>query len=108
VRTTKNPARRSRLEILANHGRSTVGSDIKNRRHELGFTLEHVARVVGTHKGYISGIENGKVNPPAPKMMMKICTVLKLNIKVMLIKSWVEKAPLAVLDEVISMSSINV
>ena len=40
---------------------SSFGDLIKRLRKERSLTLDQVARRVGSHKGYVSGIENGKV-----------------------------------------------
>jgi transcriptional regulator with XRE-family HTH domain len=51
---------------------NTFGQVVKALRKVDGVTLEVVARKIGSHKGYVSGIENGKVNPPSPKITLKI------------------------------------
>jgi transcriptional regulator with XRE-family HTH domain len=46
------------------------------RLHELRMakwlTLEVLSKKLGTSKGYLSGVENGKVNPPVDKLVRKI------------------------------------
>jgi transcriptional regulator with XRE-family HTH domain len=41
---------------------------VRKSREREGLTLAQVAGKLNTHKGYISGIEWGKVNPPAAKL----------------------------------------
>lgn len=69
------------------------GEVVKSRRRFLKLTLEDVARKVGTHKGYLSGIENGKVKPPAPGITEKLCQALEIGVEGMLLRGWAEKAP---------------
>ena len=97
------PARAKRVAVFKSTGWLPFGVIMMKRRIELGFTLETVAKAAGTHKGYISGIEHGKVNPPSAKSIGILCEVLRLNKKVMTLKGWVEKAPLSVLSDVIKM-----
>lgn len=56
-------------------------------------TLEAVAKKIGSHKGYISGIENGKVNPPSLKIIRKFCRLFSQDEKTMVRIAWVDKAP---------------
>lgn len=58
---------------------------LKARRKEKGLTLEKVAKAVGTHKGYISGIENDQVGPPRPTMVGKLAKVLELDVDELLV-----------------------
>lgn len=61
------------------------------KRHEL--TLERLARKVGTHKGYLSGIENGKVRPPSVRFVRKLARALGTDEKEMILTAYLEKAP---------------
>lgn len=74
----------------------SFGEIVKRRRQELGLRLTFVAGKVGTNKGYVSGIENGRVNPPAPAFVRKFCTVLHLPFEAMLSIAHAQKAPKAV------------
>lgn len=56
-------------------------------------TCTTLARKTGTHKGYISGIENGAVNPPAAKLVIKLAKVLNTAPDIALKMAWVDKAP---------------
>ena len=71
----------------------SYGSTIRRARIGKKLTLERVARACGTHKGYISGIENRQINPPRPKITKRICRVLSLPITQMIVLSCIEKAP---------------
>lgn len=66
---------------------------LRKLRMQQGETLESLAKKCGTHKGYISGIENGKVNPPSAKLVRKLSDRLGGNRKHMLLIAWVDKAP---------------
>ena len=51
---------------------SRFGERVKKLRKDKNLTVEKVAKAIGSHKGYVSGIENGKVKPPSPKLVRKI------------------------------------
>jgi transcriptional regulator with XRE-family HTH domain len=68
-------------------------SVVKEARRFKGLTLQAVASKVDSHKGYISGIEHRKVNPPSPKIVRKLAKLLDLDLKELLILAAVEKAP---------------
>lgn len=65
----------------------------KEARLAKGLTLEALADKIGTEKGYISGFENRKVNPPSPKIVKRMAKVLGLDETELLIYSFVPKAP---------------
>jgi transcriptional regulator with XRE-family HTH domain len=48
---------------------SHFGDLVRKMRKEKSLTLEAVAKKVGSHKGYVSGIENDRVNPPLVRNM---------------------------------------
>ena len=62
-------------------------------------TLEAVAKKIGSHKGYISGIENGKVNPPSVKIIRRFCKLFGQDERTMVRIAWVDKAPPILKDE---------
>lgn len=68
-------------------------SQVKEARRFKGLTLQQVAVKVGTHKGYISGVENRKVNPPSAKIVRKMAKLFDLDVQELLILGVVEKAP---------------
>jgi transcriptional regulator with XRE-family HTH domain len=51
---------------------NTFGQVTKALRKRAGLTLEDVAKKISSHKGYVSGYENGKVNPPSVRIVRKI------------------------------------
>jgi transcriptional regulator with XRE-family HTH domain len=69
------------------------GEVIKDARLAKRLTLEAVAKAIRSHKGYISGIEHGQVNPPSPKIVAKLCAKLELPFEEMLALGWWEKRP---------------
>ena len=69
------------------------GELIRSLRKTKGMILQEVALKVGTKKGYISGIENGKVNPPAPDKVRKLAKVLGGDRVLFLLLATIEKAP---------------
>lgn len=68
-------------------------SVVKEARRFKGLTLQAVATKVGTHKGYISGVEHRKVNPPSAKIVRKMAKLFQLDVQELLILGVVEKAP---------------
>lgn len=71
----------------------TFGQILRTAITSKKLTLRAVAKSTGTQKGYISGICNGKISPPSPKLIEKLCRVLNLSFDKMLSHSVVEKIP---------------
>lgn len=55
------------------------GEVVREARRSRGLTLEAVARVIRSHKGYVSGIEGMKVNPPRPAITRRLARALDLD-----------------------------
>jgi transcriptional regulator with XRE-family HTH domain len=72
---------------------SHFGDLVKKLRKEKGLTLEAVAKKIGSHKGYVSGIENDKVNPPSVKIIKKYAKLLGQDARALARLGWVDKAP---------------
>ena len=72
---------------------SRFGDRMKKLRKEKALTLEVVAKRIGSHKGYVSGIENGKVNPPSVKIIKKFAKLFGQNVRMLVRLAWVDKAP---------------
>lgn len=66
---------------------------VKAARLRSGLTLQALAGKLGTHKGYCSGIENRKVNPPSAKVIRKMAKLLVLDVQELLIHATADKAP---------------
>lgn len=69
----------------------TFGSVVKSARLFKRMTLEGLARKIGIHKGYLSGIENDKVRPPSASIVKALCATLGLNCETMLVTAWWQK-----------------
>jgi transcriptional regulator with XRE-family HTH domain len=69
------------------------GEIVREKRTALRISLEKLGRKTGLTKGYLSGIENGKVHPPLPRKVSRLCRVLDLDEASMLLLAYVEKAP---------------
>ena len=63
--------------------------------------MEKVAQAVGTRKGYVSGIESGKLRPPSPKYVRRFARFYMVDEKDLLRHAYAEKAPKLIRDEVI-------
>lgn len=74
----------------------SFGRTLREKRMGLGLTLEQVARRIRSHKGYVSGIENGKVNPPSPKFVKRFAKALDLDETMLLLTAHAEKAPIEI------------
>src|SRR5215217_7117971 len=57
---------------------SALGNSIKQRRHELGLSLNHLADATGLHKSFLSRIESGAVRQPATDSLQRIAAALEL------------------------------
>jgi len=78
---------------------SRFGDLVKKLRKDRSMTLEQVARKIQSHKGYVSGIENGKVNPPSVKFIRKFARIFQYDEKLMVRMAYVDKAPKLIKDE---------
>jgi transcriptional regulator with XRE-family HTH domain len=76
------------------------GHEMRNLRVRAGMTTVALARKLGTHKGYVSGIENAKVNPPSRKILVKMAKALDVDLNWLFKLSVVAKAPKEIRDEV--------
>jgi transcriptional regulator with XRE-family HTH domain len=71
----------------------TFGEFLKARRQMCELTLEELAQKIGSHKGYLSGIETGAVAPPSPKVIKLLAEALKTDATTLLLMGYAEKAP---------------
>jgi phage repressor protein C with HTH and peptisase S24 domain len=72
----------------------SLGEIIRNKREELGLTLDEVSRRVGFSKPYLSTRETGKVkNPPSDELLLKLEQVLNFRLGLLLHIAHVERAP---------------
>ena len=78
---------------------SNFGDLVKKLRKDKGLTLEAVAKKIGSHKGYVSGIENGKVNPPSVKIIRKFAKLFTQDERTLVRMAWADKAPALIRDE---------
>jgi transcriptional regulator with XRE-family HTH domain len=72
---------------------SHFGDLVRKLRMEKGLTLEAVAKKIGSHKGYVSGIENDKVNPPSVAIIKKYAKLFRQDARTLARLAWVDKAP---------------
>lgn len=57
-----------------------LGQIIRQRREELGFTLDEVSQEVGFSKPYLSTVETGRVkNPPSDRLLVELEKVLEFD-----------------------------
>lgn len=92
--------------------KNPYGELVRRLRGERKLTLSQVAKATGIQKGYLSGIENGKVNPPSPPVVRALSQVLgdgagagrDLKIR-MLALAWAQKAPPEIQSDMIEMVS---
>lgn len=66
---------------------------VKAKRLELKLSLNQLAAMAECHKGYISGMENGKCRPPMPGMVKRLAKALDLPYQDLLAMSVIEKLP---------------
>jgi transcriptional regulator with XRE-family HTH domain len=72
---------------------SNFGDLIRKLRQQRGMTLDVVAREIGSNKGYVSGIETDKVNPPSAKLIRKLARLFGQEERELLWIAWADKAP---------------
>lgn len=77
----------------------TFGTMIRQKRLELGLTLQKAANLIRTYKGYICGIEIGTLNPPSARMTERIAKVYKMDEAALVLLGYVEKAPAKIREE---------
>jgi len=74
-------------------GTNLFGTWLYNCRQRANHTLDQVGRRIGSHKGYISGIELGAVNPPSKRIILKIARFYKADPAKLMLMAWIDKAP---------------
>src|SRR5215208_771276 len=57
---------------------SALGNSIKQRRWELGLSLNHLAASTGLHKSFLSRVESGAVRQLATDSLRRIAEALEL------------------------------
>lgn len=75
---------------------SKFGEVVKALRLADELTLEAVAKRIGSHKGYISGIENGKVNAPSVKVLRRYQKIFEhrgIKLEDLVELAYVDKSP---------------
>jgi transcriptional regulator with XRE-family HTH domain len=66
---------------------------LKKTRKAKGLTIDALAKAAGTCKGYVSGVERGKVAPPRPRVIWRLCRALGENAHDPTLRAWIDKAP---------------
>ena len=84
---------------------SNFGELMRRLRRERGYSLKTVARKLSTQKGYLSGIENGKVNPPSAKLVKRISQLYQQDERMLLRLAWADKAPSLIREDAVRMVS---
>jgi phage repressor protein C with HTH and peptisase S24 domain/DNA-binding XRE family transcriptional regulator len=72
----------------------SLGSIIRQKREELGYTLDEVSNRIGFSKPYLSTIETGKVkNPPSDEVLTKLEKTLEFKTGTLLYLGHMEGLP---------------
>ena len=72
----------------------SLGEILRNKRKELGLTLDEVSGKVGFSKPYLSTIETGRVhNPPSDELLLKLERVLGFETGLLLYIAHIERLP---------------
>jgi phage repressor protein C with HTH and peptisase S24 domain len=78
----------------------SLGEIIRNKREELGLTLDEVGSRIGFSKPYLSTIETGKVNnPPSDELLQKLERVLGFEAGILLYLAHMERLPTDIKDK---------
>jgi hypothetical protein len=83
-------------------GYQPFGARMRRLRLAKGVSVEHVAKAVGTHKGYVSGIETSQVPPPSPRFISALARFFSVDEKELLRLAYAQKAPALIRDEIIA------
>ena len=79
----------------------SLGEIIRNKREELGLTLDEVGSRIGFSKPYLSTIETGKVNnPPSDELLQKLERALGFEPGILLYMAHMERLPTDVREKV--------
>src|SRR3954453_15201186 len=57
---------------------TALGQYIRQRRRELGLSLNHLAAATGLHKSFLSRVESGAVRQPAVDSLQRLAAALQL------------------------------
>ena len=86
----------------------SLGQIIRDRREELGYTLDQVAARTKFSKPYLSTIETGKVNnPPSDTLLCKLERVLKFDVGLLQRIAHIDRMPADIRQEYEAMSAQN-
>jgi repressor LexA len=86
----------------------SLGEIIRNKREELGLTLEEVGSRIGFSKPYLSTIETGKVhNPPSDDLLQKLERVLGFEAGTLLYMAHMERLPADIREKVETVEAEN-
>ena len=69
------------------------GSVVREARRSKGLTLEAVAQQIGSHRGYLSAVENSRISPPKVQRVVQLARILRLEPKTLVKRAVVERAP---------------
>jgi len=69
------------------------GKRIRDLRKANGMTLDMLSAKSGMSKGYLSGIENGKVNPPVDRLVRKLARIFGQDEIGFLKLAYIDKLP---------------
>ena len=72
------------------------GTLLRTWRKERGLTLARGAKQWGIGKGYASGLETGKVNPPSAKKVKRIARAIGHDPTDLLRIAWIPKVPVEI------------
>ena len=81
----------------------SFGELLRLRRKKMEMTLIAICRKIGGgfNKGYLSGIENGKVNPPSESVTKKLARALELDEGFLLALGHATKAPRQIREQLV-------
>lgn len=75
------------------------GELLRRLRKAKGMTLQALADKIGSHKGYISAMENAKSNPPTAIVIARLSRALGYDSKKLLLLAYVDRAPETIREE---------
>lgn len=74
------------------NGPGLFASVMRQRRLALNLTMGKLARLMKTTKSYVSGVENGRINPFGHRKIPRVALALGVDVRAMQIMAWADKA----------------
>ncbi|GEM50039.1 helix-turn-helix domain-containing protein [Deinococcus cellulosilyticus] len=65
----------------------TLGEELRKTRKQHGFTLKDVEKETGISNAYLSQLETGKIDRPAPDKLYQLAQMYRINFNDLMVKA---------------------